>query len=70
MRKVLSTRTLKDYLIDYGRKLTLAITCIDFIETISVAPDLTYRAPVDIDAVIFTSSNAVKYFFENECESG
>jgi uroporphyrinogen-III synthase len=65
MRKILSTRTLKEYLIDYGRQLNLAITCVDFIETISVAPDLTYRAPADIDAAIFTSANAVKYFFEN-----
>ena len=68
MKKVLSTKTLNDEIISKARSLNLDVTCIDFIKTIKVDFKLN-SIPENIDAIVFTSSNAVNYLFQNNFAS-
>ncbi len=63
MLKVLSTKLLDKSLIDSAREIGIALTCVDLISIQNVSFDTSLTS--GSDAVVFTSSNAVKSFFEN-----
>jgi uroporphyrinogen-III synthase len=63
--KVLSTKTLDSDTLAFAKTLNLEVACIDFIKTTSAPFDIKNINPKNFDAIIFTSANAVKYFFEN-----
>ena len=63
MLKVLSTKLLDQSQIDIAHEMDIALTCVDFIRT----HYLDFEMPVaQYDTIVFTSSNAVKSFFEKE----
>jgi uroporphyrinogen-III synthase len=66
MKTVLSTKTLEPDALAYAQTLNLDVRCMDFIETAVVPFDLKNIAPESFDALVFTSANAVKYFFDAE----
>lgn len=61
--KVLSTKTLDPKTIAYAHSLNLDVQCIDFIKIEPSEFDLPNGT---FDFIIFTSSNAVRFFFEHE----
>lgn len=63
MIKILSTKSLNNGAVDYADSLGVKITCIDYIQTEPTTFDQEAIDWKGIDAVVFTSSNAVKYFF-------
>lgn len=63
MIKILSTKSLNDSAVDYAETLGVKINCIDFIQTEALPFDNAAINWDKTDAVVFTSSNAVKYFF-------
>lgn len=63
MIKILSTKGLNSTAIEYAESLGVKITCIDYIQTEAVAFEQSAIDWNKIDAAVFTSSNAVKYFF-------
>ena len=63
--KVLSTKTLDSDTLAYAQTLNLEVVCMDFIKITAVLFDIENIDPKDFDTVVFTSANAVKYFFEN-----
>src|ERR1019366_2683238 len=64
MKKVLSAKTLDKNTIAYAHSLNLDIQCMDFIETSALTFDTFTIAGQPVDGFVFTSANAVKYFFE------
>jgi uroporphyrinogen-III synthase len=64
MKKVLSTKTLDKDTITYAKALNLEIQCMDFIETNALTFDTFAIAAQPVDGFVFTSANAVRYFFE------
>jgi len=62
--KVLSTKTLDEETIAYARSLNIALHCVDFIDVSKVEFSIP-AFPQQLDAVAFTSANAVKYFFDD-----
>lgn len=62
MKKVLSTKTLSADLLLEASKLHLQIKCIEVIETGAV--DFEANKMLKEECLIFTSANAVKYFFQ------
>src|ERR1019366_8231962 len=66
MKKVLSTKTLDKETIAYAGTLDMEIQCIDFIEVNAVEFQGNIPLTQSYDALVFTSSNAVIYFFEYE----
>jgi len=62
--KVLSTKLLDEKTIAYAHSLNLEVRCIEFIKITGVEFDSIQ--PEKFDAVVFTSSNAVKYFLQHE----
>ena len=69
MKKVLSTKTLDPAMLQYAQTKQLELTCIDFIETSALAFNETTVDTNTYDAVVFTSANAVEYFFSNATAS-
>lgn len=63
MIKILSTKGLNSTAIEYAESLGVKITCIDFIQTEAVDFEQEQVDWATTDAVVFTSSNSVKYFF-------
>ena len=62
---MLSTKTLDGDTLAFAQTQNLAVECVDFIETTAVPFNLENIEQQNFDAVAFTSTNAVKYFFEN-----
>ena len=63
--KVLSTKSLDEAIIAQARSLGLDMEYMDFIETVRKDFDVT-SVKTGFDSEVFTSANAVKYFFENK----
>lgn len=63
---MLSTKTLDPETLAYAQSLNLNVQCTDFIETSPVSFEIKDIDTGNFDAVVFTSANAVKYFFENK----
>lgn len=63
MIKILSTKGLNESAVEYADTLGVKINCIDFIQTEAVAFDAQQINWNNTDAIVFTSSNAVRYFF-------
>lgn len=63
MIKILSTKSLSTNAIEYADTLGVKINCVDFIQTEAVHFDEQQINWNTLDAVVFTSSNAVRYFF-------
>jgi uroporphyrinogen-III synthase len=63
MLKVLSTKLLGQNLIDSARDMDMILTCVEFIKTKGQDFDIP---TAKYDAIVFTSSNGVKGFFEKE----
>lgn len=70
LKQVLSTKTLDDKALMLAHSLGMSITCIDFIQINGLTFDLSLPNGQSPDAIVFTSANAVKYFFENEAARG
>lgn len=66
MLKVLSTKLLNESLVDSAREMDIALTCADFIKIGELDFDIEAMKSLIYDAVVFTSSNAVKSFFKKE----
>jgi len=65
MKQILSGKTLSEETVAYAQSLDLDVQCIDFIETISLAPELSTLTQNSFDSIAFTSSNAVNFFVMN-----
>lgn len=63
--KVLSTRILSASTIKYAETLGLQVDCVELVSTRRLEFNIS-EANENIDAVVFTSGNAVKYFFPGE----
>lgn len=63
---VLSTKTIDQKTVDYAASLNLDVRCVDFIKVSGVKVDVSSIDRHLFDSVAFTSSNAVKHFFQNE----
>ncbi len=61
--KVLSTKQLDDRAIDYAKKLGLGLLCEAFTRVKEAEVEISSIQPGQFDAVVFTSANAVKFFF-------
>jgi uroporphyrinogen-III synthase len=66
MLRVLSTKQLDEDLSDIALDMGIDLTCIDFIRVLDLDFDISALTPVSFDAMVFTSGNAVRSFFENE----
>lgn len=64
MLKVLSTKLLSESQIDTASQMDISLSCIDFIEVHDLDFDLEVLKSLIYDAIVFTSSNAVKSFFK------
>ncbi|MDB5280939.1 MAG: hypothetical protein JWO06_14 [Bacteroidota bacterium] len=64
MKKVLSTKTLDKETVAYAHKLNMDIQCLDFIEVSRVSFKNSPLLVQGFDSIVFTSANAVKFFFE------
>jgi len=66
MLKVLSTKLLDESLIKTARKMGIDLRCEEFIRVIPIDFDISALMSIQFDAMVFTSSNAVRSFFDNE----
>ena len=66
MKKVLSTKTLDSETLAFAQTLNLDVQCVDFIETRALSFNAESINQQSIDALAFTSANAVRFFFENK----
>jgi uroporphyrinogen-III synthase len=64
--KILSTKQLEADIIAAAAQDGMIINCIDFIRIVAVAFDVSVLDSIEYDALIFTSHNAVKYFFKSD----
>jgi uroporphyrinogen-III synthase len=70
MMKVLSTKTLDSDTLAYAQTLNIEVVCVDFIAITAVPFDIKNIDQKKFDTVVFTSANAVKYFFESNDAAG
>ena len=70
MLKVLSTKQLDMDLTAKAQEMGIALTCLDFISIRDVDFDSAALLTVVYDALVFTSSNAVRSFFKHDNIAG
>ena len=66
MLKVLSTKLLDESLTDSAHAMGIDLTCEEFIRVLPLEIDMAELMSIQYDAMVFTSSNAVRCFFDNE----
>lgn len=65
MIKVLSTKQFDQEVINAAKSLNIDVTCIDFIETVSVEWEQSFSDKQNYNRIVFTSSNAVRCFLDS-----
>ena len=64
--KILSTKTLPATIFSFAKQKEISLTCLNFIQTNAIPFSVTEINSINCDTLVFTSSNAVKYFSENQ----
>ena len=70
MKKILATKMLSEEVVKYASSLGFELSMMDVIKTQCVAFDINSNSIEGIDAIIFTSDNAVNCFFNDEKNKG
>lgn len=64
--KILSTKLLNEKEISFAKSMNIDLHCLDFIKVNGIDFDFDKISSEKFDSIVFTSANAVNYFFKNK----